>query len=136
MTFNKVSLIVCLFCSLTFILILIHNKLLIFPTFFAVQSSWLLTVPGQTWLVTPQWWRRQVNWPKLYKIFTKQRLISDMGLLETFVKSSIDGVVIELDKGNTPYVAGEKVILLFLCKKYKSDSSSNVCVDTTGFSGK
>ena len=36
-----------------------------------------------------------------------------MGLLETFVKSSIDGVVIELDKGNTPYVAGEKVILIF-----------------------
>ncbi len=34
-----------------------------------------------------------------------------MGLLDNFVKSSIDGVVIELDKGNTPYVAGEKVMI-------------------------
>ena len=35
-----------------------------------------------------------------------------MGLLDNFVKSSIDGVVIELDKGNTPYVAGEKVMIV------------------------
>ena len=32
-----------------------------------------------------------------------------MGLLGNLVKSSIDGVVIELDKGTVPYVAGEKV---------------------------
>ena len=32
-----------------------------------------------------------------------------MGLLGSLVKSSIEGVVIELDKGNTPYVVGEEV---------------------------
>ena len=32
-----------------------------------------------------------------------------MGLLGSLVKSSIEGVVIELDKGNTPYVVGEQV---------------------------
>ena len=35
-----------------------------------------------------------------------------MGLLGSLVKSSIEGVVIELDKGNTPYVVGEEVISL------------------------
>ena len=35
-----------------------------------------------------------------------------MGLLEAFVKSSIDGVVIELDKGKIPYIAGEKVLVM------------------------
>ena len=35
-----------------------------------------------------------------------------MGLLCSLVKSSIEGVVIELDKGNTPYVVGEEVISL------------------------
>ena len=32
-----------------------------------------------------------------------------MGLLGNLVKSSVDGVVIELDKGNIPYIVGEKV---------------------------
>ena len=32
-----------------------------------------------------------------------------MGLLGNLVKSNIDGVVIALDKGTVPYVAGEKV---------------------------
>ena len=32
-----------------------------------------------------------------------------MGLLGNLIKSSIDGVVIELDKGNVPYVVGQKV---------------------------
>ena len=32
-----------------------------------------------------------------------------MGLLGSLVKSSIEGVVIELDKGNTPYIVGEEV---------------------------
>ena len=50
-----------------------------------------------------------------------------MGLLDNFVKSSIDGVVIELEKGNTPYVAGEKVMIND-CYGYGSAAWTNIAI--------
>ena len=34
-----------------------------------------------------------------------------MGLLGNLLASSVDGVVIELDKEKTPYLVGEKVLI-------------------------
>ena len=42
-----------------------------------------------------------------------------MGLLGNLVKGSIDGVVIELDKGTVPYVAGEKVSFKYKLSDFK-----------------
>ena len=48
-----------------------------------------------------------------------------MGILDTFVKGSIDGVVIELDKGNTAYVPGEKVTVTDIHEYTSSINDSN-----------
>lgn len=56
-----------------------------------------------------------------------------MDLLGTFVKSSIDGVVIELDKGNTPYVAGEKVTGFVHITTQKDDIKvAKIILEVTG----
>ena len=78
----------------------------LFSTFFAFESPWLLLVRGH--------WSNMISYASVMTSTNQwnwafKNLGLDMNLLGTFVKSSIDGVVIELDKGNTPYVAGEKV---------------------------
>ena len=42
----------------------------------------------------------------------KHSVLGNMGLLGNLIASNVDGVVIELDKEKTPYLVGEKVILI------------------------